>query len=56
MKDVDRLGNLCIISRNINSKFSNMSPVSKKNTIKETINKGSLKLRLMANKTINDEE
>ena len=29
---VDRFGNLCLIQRNVNSKFSNMDPVSKKNT------------------------
>ena len=45
---VDRFGNLCLIQRNVNSKFSNMDPVSKKNTFKEMIAKGSLKLRLMA--------
>ncbi len=49
--DVDRFGNLCIIQRNINSKFSNLSPASKNNTYSQMIEKGSLKLRLMSEKT-----
>lgn len=48
-EDVDRFGNLCIIQRNINSKFSNLSPISKKNTYSQMITKGSLKLRVMSN-------
>ncbi len=48
---VDRFGNLCIIQRSINSKFSNMAPEAKKSTYKEMIAKGSLKLRLMASAT-----
>ena len=32
---VDQFGNLCIIQRNVNSKFSNMSPEAKKSTFKE---------------------
>ena len=48
---VDTFGNLCIIQRSINSKFSNMAPEAKKSTYKEMIAKGSLKLRLMANAT-----
>lgn len=48
---VDRFGNLCIIQRNINSKFSNMSPEAKKSTFQDMISKGSLKLRLMSELT-----
>ena len=54
--DFDRFGNLCIIQRNINSKFSNLSPVSKKNTYGQMIEKGSLKLRLMSALTKDDAE
>lgn len=50
-EEVDNFGNLCIIQRNINSKFSNLEPHSKKATYEEMINKGSLKLRLMAERT-----
>ena len=50
-ENVDTFGNLCIIQRNVNSKFSNMAPEAKKSTYKEMIAKGSLKLRLMANMT-----
>lgn len=49
--EVDHFGNLCIIQRNVNSKFSNLEPHSKKATFEEMINKGSIKLRLMAEKT-----
>jgi hypothetical protein len=48
---VDQFGNLCIIQRNINSKFSNMSPEAKKSTFKDMIAKGSIKLRLMSELT-----
>ena len=48
---VDNFGNLCIIQRNINSRFSNMSPEAKKSTFNEMIGKGSLKLREMAKLT-----
>ncbi len=48
---VDRFGNLCIIQRSVNSKFSNMSPEAKKSTFTEMIAKGSLKLRLMHDMT-----
>ncbi len=54
--DVNRFGNLCIIQRNINSKFSNLSPVSKQNTYGQMIEKGSLKLRLMSALTKDDTE
>ena len=49
--EVDHFGNLCIIQRNVNSKFSNMSPEAKKSTFKEMIAKGSIKLRMMSNLT-----
>lgn len=51
----DRFGNLCIIKRNINSRFSNLSPASKKNSYRQTIEKGSLKLRVMSKETTDDE-
>lgn len=54
--DVDRFGNLCITQRNINSKFSNLSPASKKNTYGQMIGKGSLKLRVMSELTKVDAE
>lgn len=49
--DVDNFGNLCIIQREVNSKFSNMDPEAKKTTFEKMIEKGSLKLRLMSNLT-----
>ena len=48
---VDQFGNLCIIQRNVNSKFSNMSPEAKKSTFKDMIAKGSIKLRIMSEMT-----
>ncbi|MBR6863880.1 MAG: DUF262 domain-containing protein [Bacteroidales bacterium] len=48
---VDRFGNLCIIQRNVNSKFSNLPPEGKKTSFKSMIEKGSLKLRLMSEMT-----
>lgn len=45
---VDQFGNLCIVQRNVNSKFSNMSPEAKKSTFKDMIAKGSIKLRIMS--------
>jgi len=48
---VDDFGNLCIIQRNVNSKFSNLSPEAKKTTYGKSIAKGSLKLRKMADLT-----
>lgn len=52
--EVDCFGNLCIISRRINSKFSNLSPKSKMEMYSEHVKKGSIKLRIMG-KFINDE-
>ena len=51
---VDQFGNLCIIQRNVNSKFSNMSPEAKKSTFEKMIDKGSLKLRIMRDLTNNN--
>ena len=48
---VDRFGNLCIIQKGVNSKFSNLSPEAKKSTYKDDISKGSLKLREMSTLT-----
>ncbi len=48
---VDQFGNLCIIQRNVNSKFSNMSPEAKKSTFADMISKGSLTLRIMSRLT-----
>lgn len=45
----DTFGNLCIISRSVNSKFSNLSPESKMKSYSKIVAKGSLKLRLMGN-------
>ena len=49
--DVDRFGNLCIIQRNVNSKFSNLPPDAKKVAFEKMISKGSIKLRLMSDLT-----
>lgn len=45
---VNRFGNLCLIQRNVNSKFSNLHPSAKKSTFQQMIDKGSLKLRKMS--------
>lgn len=45
--DKDTFGNLCIISRSVNSKFSNLSPESKMKSYAPMVKKGSLKLRIM---------
>lgn len=46
-EDRDTFGNLCIISRSVNSKFSNLSPESKIKSYSKMVKKGSLKLRIM---------
>ena len=46
---IDTFGNLCIISRSVNSKFSNLSPESKMQTFERMVQRGSLKLRIMGN-------
>lgn len=43
----DTFGNLCIISRSVNSKFSNLSPESKMKSYEKVVRTGSLKLRIM---------
>lgn len=48
---VDRFGNLCLVQRSVNSKFSNLNPLAKKATFREMIASGSLKLREMARLT-----
>lgn len=56
--DRDTFGNLCIISRSVNSKFSNLSPESKMKSYRKMVEKGSLKLRIMGDiieKGSNDE-
>lgn len=56
--DKDTFGNLCIISRSVNSKFSNLSPESKMKSYSKMVKKGSLKLRIMGDiieKGSNDE-
>lgn len=53
---VNQFGNLCIVQRNVNSKFSNMSPEAKKSTFKEMISKGSIKLRIMSELTEKGED
>ena len=49
--EVDRFGNLCLLQRSTNSKFSNLNPVAKQSTYQEMIAKGSLKLREMSRLT-----
>ncbi len=49
---VDTFGNLCIIQRNVNSKFSNLDPEAKKIQFKNMISKASLKLRIMSDLTV----
>lgn len=51
-KEVDNFGNLCLLQRSYNSRFSNLEPHSKKNSFSGMIAKGSIKLRLMAELTI----
>ncbi len=53
-EDKDRFGNLCLVSRSVNSKFSNLAPRDKKEftTNKSIIANGSLKLRIMSKKTV----
>lgn len=45
--DKDTFGNLCLLSRSVNSKFSNLSPESKMKSYSKIVNRGSLKLRIM---------
>ena len=54
-EDVNTFGNLCIIQRNINSRFSNMAPEAKKSSYAKHIEKGSIKLRIMSDLTISED-
>ncbi|MBP5307832.1 MAG: HNH endonuclease, partial [Clostridia bacterium] len=54
--ELNHFGNLCIVSRDINSKFSNLAPEAKKSTYKESVLKGSIKLRIMSALTDNSEK
>ena len=51
-EDVDTFGNLCIIQRNVNSKFSNLPPEGQKSSFAGMIAKGSIKLCLMSEATV----
>lgn len=54
---VDQFGNLCVVQPSENSKFSNLRPKAKKDQyMEDIIGSGSLKLRLMAEKTIDANE
>lgn len=53
---LDHFGNLCLVQRKINSKFSNLSPISKKGSFKDTIENGSIKLRIMSKLTTDNRE
>lgn len=46
-EDKDRFGNLCLISRRENSRFSNLSPKSKCQEYPKIVKWGSIKLRIM---------
>ncbi len=50
-KEVDGFGNLCLVHRSTNSKFSNLKPTAKKGQYENMIKNGSLKLRLMSQLT-----
>ena len=54
--DLDSFGNLCIVTRNVNSRFSNMAPMAKRTTFEDMIAKGSLKLREMSRLTTGNSE
>lgn len=48
---LDNFGNLCLVQRDMNSELSNLPPSIKKLKCNKEIQKGSLKLRKMANQT-----
>lgn len=52
---VDHFGNLCLIQRSANSRFSNLNPEAKRSTFQEMIGKGSLKLREMRDQMTKDQ-
>ena len=45
-------GNLCLVTTEVNSKLSNLIPSSKKQSVENYKNKGSIKLRIMAEQTV----
>lgn len=53
---VDQFGNLCIVQPSENSRFSNLRPSAKRQQYPETVEGGSLKLRLMARLTPIDKD
>ena len=50
-KEVDQFGNLAILPRSENSRFSNLKPNAKKEQFGDKIQRGSLKLRIMSRLT-----
>ena len=54
--DKDRFGNLCLVTTKINSKFSNAAPNGKIAYISEIMDKQSIKLQIMKDKTMNQED
>jgi len=52
---LDQFGNLCLVPSNINASFSNLDPQVKKIHFKDEVAKGSLKLRKMAEATVNED-
>lgn len=50
------LGNLCLVSNSLNSKFSNNLPMAKKKNFGASLSKQSLKLREMADKTNDNDD
>ena len=53
---LDSFGNLCLLARDDNSRFSNLPPTGKKASYKNKIEKGSLKLRRMAESTNDNDD
>jgi hypothetical protein len=54
--DLHHFGNLCIVSRKTNSRFSNDLPLGKKEKKKKTISQQSLKLQIMKEQTTDNQE
>lgn len=50
---VDTFGNLCLLPRDVNSRFSNLPPHAKKEAFDKRITNASIKLQLMSRMTIN---
>jgi len=48
---LDHFGNLCLLQKSINSRFSNLAPTAKIENNSKMIEKGSIKLRIMSEKT-----